>query len=321
VIDVLAQHLLVLQPQYRERVWGGQRLRPSQPPIGESWIAHGPSVVAAGEYSGKNLDELMAMYGPDLMGTMVQERYPDRFPLLIKLLDCAEWLSVQVHPNDEQARRLVGPTAYGKTEAWYFLDAGRGGQILVGVKPGVDRDGLAAAIKAGHVLEVVEHVDVQTGNALLIPAGTLHALGPGLLLYEIQQASDTTYRAYDWGRPQSAGRTLHIEEAIEVAEALGPAAKGHPQIDGTSGQTPAIACDLFAVDLIRTLPSTPAVADTAGRAFHVVTATSGTIQISAHGECISLGRYETALIAGSTGPYEIVALDGPAEYLRAMVPD
>jgi mannose-6-phosphate isomerase len=187
--------------------------------------------------------------------------------LLVKLLDPAAWLSVQVHPNDEQARRMVGPREFGKTEAWYFLAAEVGAQIMVGVRPGVDGARLAAAIREGRILEVAHQVAVHDGDAILIPAGTLHALGPGLLLYEVQQASDTTYRIYDWDRPQSAGRQLHIEESAQVTLPVGPT------------------------------------------------------EVRREGEQIGLDRFETALVAGSAGAYEVRAVDGPASLLRAAVPD
>jgi mannose-6-phosphate isomerase len=319
-MDALGQRLLILEPQYRERVWGGQRLRQSDPPIGEAWIAYGPSVVESGPHAGETLDALMASYGAALMGTAVARRYPARFPILIKLLDCADWLSVQVHPNDEQARRLVGPDEFGKTEAWYFLEADPGAGILAGVKPDVDRAALAAAIREGRLLDVAEPVEISSGDALLIPAGTLHALGPGLLLYEIQQASDTTYRAYDWGRPPSAGRNLHIEESVEVTEPVGPADRVHPEVTAGTGAASAIDCPLFDVDLVRVSRSMPWASDTRGRSFHVITVTEGTAELACGEERVRLGRFETALVAGSAGAYQVRAVDERVSLLRATVP-
>ena len=318
----LDRHLLALEPQPRERVWGGQRLRAADPPIGEEWIAYGPSRVAHGPFAGLTIDELATAFGRDLLGTTVASRFGTRFPLLIKLLDCADWLSVQVHPNDEQARRLVGPDAYGKTEAWYFINAGAGAQIMAGVKPGVTRDELVGAIREGRVLEVANILDVHDGEALLVPAGTLHALGPGLLLYEIQQASDTTYRVYDWNRPSSTGRKLHIEESAEVTQPVGPTELRHPVISGDTGTATALDCAYFKLDLVRVAPGgAPLAADTAGRSFHLLTAIEGTAEILHEAERLVLGRFETALVAGSAGAYEIRAKDGPVVLLRAAVPD
>jgi mannose-6-phosphate isomerase len=320
-MDALGQRLLILEPQYRERVWGGQRLRQSDPPIGEAWIVYGPSAVSTGPHAGETLDGLMGRYAPALLGEAVARRYPARFPILIKLLDCADWLSVQVHPNDEQARRLVGPDEFGKTEAWYFLEAEPGARIMAGVKPGVDSATLAASIREGRVLDVAEYVGIRSGDALLIPAGTLHALGPGLLLYEIQQASDTTYRAYDWGRPQSTGRRLHIEESVAVTEPVGPADRIHPEVAEGTGAAPAIDCTLFDVDLIRVSAPTPWAADTRGRSFHVITVIEGRAELASGEERVRLGKYQTAFVAGCAGGYEVSAVDERVSLLRATVPD
>lgn len=316
------QHLFALEPQNRERVWGGQRLRSANPPIGEAWIAYGPSRVASGELAGRTVDELVALNGAELLGTAVANRFGTRFPLLIKFLDCADWLSVQVHPDDVQARRMVGSGEFGKTEAWYFLDAEPGAQIIAGVKPGVSRDELAARIRGGGILGVAARVAVHGGDALLIPAGTLHAVGPGLLLYEIQQASDTTYRVYDWDRPQSAGRKLHIEESVEVTLPVGHAELNRPQIAGETGSATAVECPFFRLELIRVSPDGgPLESDTAGRSFHLVTAIESAAEIVCGTEVAALKRFETALVAGSAGGYEIRSNGGPAALLRAAVPE
>lgn len=321
-MPTLDQQLFALEPQYRERVWGGQRLRSANPPIGEAWIAHGPSRVASGQLAGRTVDEVIADHGARLLGTSVADRFGTRFPLLTKLLDCADWLSVQVHPNDAHARRMVGPDEFGKTEAWYFLDTDPGAQIMVGVKPGVSRAELAASIRDGRILEVADRVSVHDGEALLIPAGTLHALGPGLLLFEIQQASDTTYRVYDWGRPQSAGRKLHIEESVEVTLAVGPARLSRPQVAGETGAAPAVECPLFRLELVRVSPDGgPLDSDTAGRSFHLLTTIEGAAEIICENEVVGLKRFETVLVAGAAGRYRVRPSGGPAALLRASVPE
>jgi mannose-6-phosphate isomerase len=320
-VGTLDQHLFALEPQYRERVWGGRRLRAAKPPVGEAWVACGPSVVASGPSAGLTLEGLAASHGPTLLGTDVSHRYGTRFPLLAKLLDCADWLSIQVHPNDEQARRLVGPGEFGKTEAWYFLGAEAGARSMVGVKSGVGHSELVAAIREGRILEIAKPLAVRQGEALLIPSGTLHGLGPGILLYELQQASDTTYRVYDWGRPASAGRKLHLKESAEVALPVGPTELRHPQVSGETGTAPVIGCEYFDLDLIRVSSGGgPLSADTAGRSFHVLTVIEGTARVSCGSERIDLSPFATALVAGSSGAYEIAAKDGPASLLRATVP-
>ncbi len=316
----LGQSLLPLEPQYRERVWGGQRLRASDPPIGEAWVAFGESVVATGPLAGRKLADLAAESGPALLGSSVYGRYGRRFPLLAKLLDCADWLSVQVHPNDEQARRMVGPGEFGKTEAWFFLEAEQDARILLGVRPGTATAELVAAIRGGRVAEVAATVPVRGGQAVLIPAGTLHALGPGLLLYELQQESDTTYRAYDWGRPQSTGRRLHIEESVQVTTTDEPGVPASPVVAGPTGVADAVDCPYFDLDLAR-VGADPMPLDTSGRSFHILTATEGAVEVEAGAELVRLARFETAVVAGGTGAYRVRAAGGSAALLRASVPD
>ena len=316
----LGRNLLVLEPQFRERVWGGQRLRASDPPIGEAWVAFGGSVVSSRPLAGRRLADLAAEHGTALLGSSASDRFGPRFPLLVKLLDCADWLSIQVHPNDDQARRMVGPDEFGKTEAWFFLETAPDARILVGVRPNTTADSLAGAIREGRVVDVAAEIPVRGGEAILIPAGTLHALGPGLLLYEIQQASDTTYRAYDWGRPQSAGRKLHIEESVAVATTDGPRERTSPTASGTGGIAEAADCTYFHLDLAR-VGATPLALDTGGRSFHIVTVVDGVVELSCGSETVRLRRFETALVAGAAGAYEVRAAERPATFLRALVPD
>jgi len=318
----LDSHMFALEPQSRERVWGGRLLRPATPPIGEVWAAYGPSRIAGGPRAGRTLDDLIEDYGPALLGSAVASHFGTRFPLLIKLLDCADWLSVQVHPDDEQARRMVGPDEFGKTEAWYFLNAATRSQIMLGVKPEVGQKDLEDAIRAGRIRSVANLVNVRAGDAVVVPAGTLHALGPGLLLYEVQEASDTTYRVYDWDRPASAGRALHIEESVEVTRAVGPVETMSPKLPAGSGAVDAIDTQYFDVDLIGVSPDAgPVAADTQGRSFHILTVIDGEAMIARGAEQAVLKRFESALVAGSAGEYQIRDIGGEARLLRAAVPD
>ena len=214
------------------------------------------------------------MHGAAFLGEDVVSRFGLRFPLLVKLLDCADWLSVQVHPNDEQAERLVGAGQYGKTEAWHFLDVEEGTSILVGVKPGTTAAALAAAIRTGRILDVAQRLEVLPGETYLIPAGTLHALGPGLLLYEVQQASDTTYRVYDWDRPAGTGRQLHVEESVAVTNPeKTPVRTPPPVLQGTSVAR-AAQCPFFVLDALQ-IADAPFTGNTEGRTLGVFTVTAG----------------------------------------------
>jgi mannose-6-phosphate isomerase len=315
----LTQKLYLLEPQYRERVWGGRRLMAHDPPIGEIWCAFEESRIQTGTHAGQTVADLTAEDGEAFLGKDVSSRFGSRFPLLVKLLDCADWLSVQVHPNDEQAERLVGSGNFGKTEAWHFLEVEPGARILAGIKPGTTPATLAAAIRAGTVLEVAQSLHVHAGETYLIPAGTLHALGPGVVLYEVQQSSDVTFRAYDWGRPASIGRQLHIEESVAVIDPYKTAVQASPSaLQGTSAVV-AVVCPFFALDVLRIADSC-FTGDTEARCFHVLTVTEGMVRITCGAETAQLGSHQTAVLAGFAGAYELVAVGSRAVALRATVP-
>jgi mannose-6-phosphate isomerase len=314
------QHLYVLEPQARERVWGGQRLKPQLPPIGEIWCAYGRSRVQNGAAAGRTVDDLTRDLSAAFVGEVVAERFPESFPLLIKLLDCADWLSVQVHPDDEQAARLEGPGYRGKTEAWHFIDAIPGATILAGVRPGTSRDELASAIRSGRILNVSPSIAVHRGETYLLHAGTMHALGPGLLLYEVQQSSDVTYRVYDWDRPTSAGRELHIEQAIAVTDPDRQAIRTSSPVSRDTPSSVAVGCSYFVLDVLN-IGDIAMAGDTGGSTFHVLTVTSGAVDVQRGGEGIRLERFGTAIVAGTAGDYQIRATDSPATVLRARVPE
>ena len=307
---------LRLNPAYHERVWGGQRLRPATPPIGEAWIVHEENRVTDGPQAGRTLAELTAEYGEALLGRVPLARTGDRFPLLIKILDAADWLSVQVHPNDEQAVQLAGPGHFGKTEAWHILEAAPGAQLIAGLKPGTTHDELAAAIRAGTVTDLSRYLTVAAGDTVFIGAGTLHALGPGLLLYEIQQTSDITYRVFDWDRPQSAGRALHIEQSLAVTN---PAIAGEIQAPPLAGQTIGglVACPYFTLEQVVGADE-PIDLDTAGQSFHALTVVEGAATIVGTGWQHTLGRFGSVVVPAAVGVYQ-VRPQGACRLLKASV--
>ncbi len=280
----------------------------------------GDSVVAGGPFEGRTVRELAEEFGEELLGSRVKRRFGTRFPVLAKILDCADWLSVQVHPNDEQAREMVGPNEFGKTEAWYFIEAAPGAEILMGVRRGVNRFALTRAIRTGEVAAVAERVHVEAGDAVLIPAGTLHALGPGLLLYEIQQESDTTYRAFDWNRPQTSGRKLHIEESVAVTTTDGPQPIRRPAVGGPDGTADAVECPYFDLDLVA-VAQLPMTLDSRGRSFYLLTSIESRAEVALNGDVVTLDRFETVLVPGAAGSFAVRAADGPARLLAVSVPE
>ncbi|SDB37771.1 mannose-6-phosphate isomerase, type 1 [Ruminococcaceae bacterium FB2012] len=224
--------VIKLEPAFKDYIWGGTRLRDDfgkkcdLDKVAESWelSCHkdGPSVVAEGEDKGLTLREYIDKYGRAVLGTNC-ERF-EFFPILIKLIDAKDNLSVQVHPDNEYAQRVEGE--YGKTEMWYVVDCDEGAELLYGFKHEISKEEFARRIADNTLLEVTNNVPVHKGDVFFIEAGTLHAIGKGILIAEIQQNSNTTYRIYDYGRVGKDGkpRELHVEKAKDVTR-LAPAKK------------------------------------------------------------------------------------------------
>ena len=211
---------LTFQPIFKERVWGNRKIEtlygkalPPDKPIGESWeISDRPddvSVIANGPLAGKDLQFIMQHHQKELLGY----EGPNRFPLLIKILDAQEKLSLQVHPPASVAPSLKGEP---KTEMWYITDATPDAELFVGLKQGVTRDQFENKIHDNTVAESFNRIPVQAGDAMFLPSGRVHAIGAGLVIFEIQQNSDTTYRVFDWNRVGLDGkpRPLHIRESL-----------------------------------------------------------------------------------------------------------
>jgi mannose-6-phosphate isomerase len=280
---------------YRDYVWGGHRLRPGKEITAEAWIVYEGNQIATGPDAGKTLLEVAEREKEALLGTKPLAQTGLRFPLLIKLLDCNQWLSLQVHPNDEQAKQLEGPQHFGKTEAWYVIEAEKDAQLISGFRSGVDRDRIAAAVRGGGIMELVARKNVLAGDIFFIAPGTLHALGPGLLIYEVQQTSDITYRVYDWDRPKSAGRKLHIEEAIAV---LDPEATGKSMSESMPEDAiqQLVSCEYFALDLMEG-ESQQISLDTKGQSFSALTVVAGKLRVTGNTWVEDLHQFARALNA------------------------
>jgi len=317
-------------PVYFEKVWGDRRLEtimgrtlPPGQPIGESWeIAdhpHGRSVIANGSLRGTTLHELIRCEPDGILGAHVRARFDDVFPLLLKYIDADDKLSVQVHPDDAYALAHEGEP--GKTEAWFVLHADPGAEIIAGLCDGVTREAYGNSLTAGDPAALLRHLPVRAGDTILIPAGRIHALLPGVLVLEIQQNSDTTYRLYDWERVGLDGkpRELHIEKALAVTNWSDDHARAEStqteRLDGTC-KSRLVTCEYFIVDKY----------DLAGRQvmhlpgdrFHFVNcvAGAGTLSWSSGAETLRFG--DSALIPAVITEI-VIETDGEASFLVSRV--
>ena len=250
---------LTFVPQFKRIRWGGRRLGTllgkaigPESDYAESWEiadhSDGQSCVANGSLMGITLSELLQIHGPELLG---RHSGLSQFPLLIKFLDANDWLSLQVHPDDRRAKQY-SPSENGKTEAWVIVDAQPDSRICAGLRPGVTEDQLREGLKSGNTEQLLHFISVAAGDCLFIPAGTVHAIGPGIVLAEVQQQSNLTFRLHDWGRVDSNGspRTIHVAESLACTNfTRGPMSTVQPvaMSDESHSFEELIRCDYFVI--------------------------------------------------------------------------
>jgi mannose-6-phosphate isomerase len=304
---------LKLSPAYRDYVWGGEKLRPGHYPTAEAWVVWENDMIETGAFAGRTLGEIANQFGKTLLGTKAFARTVTRFPLLIKLLDCAKWLSLQVHPNDEQAVTLEGPGQFGKTEAWHILASEPDAKLIAGLQADTSAEILSTSIKNGTIIDHVQYAEVKQGDTIFMPAGTLHALGPGLLVYEVQQTSDWTYRVYDWGRPATEKRPLHIDKSIAVTRAdfTAPVIPEPETGDGTRHTL--VECEFFTLEMLSGVSNSIDL-DTNGETFHAITVIDGKALLKAGDEQVKLEKFQTVVVPSQVGGYQFQ----PLENCRAL---
>jgi mannose-6-phosphate isomerase len=226
---VISLYPFKFKPIFKDKIWGGQKVKQifgkdfsPLPNCGESWELSGVggnlSVVSNGFLKGNNLEELIEVYMCDLVGEKVYEKYGLQFPILVKIIDSQEWLSVQVHPDDKLAMKRHKQN--GKSEMWYVLQADKDAQLISGFKKELSEKEYLDYFNKGRLTEILNYENIAEGDVVYIPSGRVHALGPGVCLAEIQQTSDITYRIYDWDRVDDKGRSreLHVEQALEALD-------------------------------------------------------------------------------------------------------
>ena len=304
-----------LKPAFKDYLWGGTRLRDDFgkdcdfDKIAESWelSCHkdGNSVVADGEFAGLTLAQYIEKEGKSVLGTNCEKF--ENFPILIKLIDAKDNLSVQVHPNNEYAQRVEGE--YGKTEMWYVVDCDEGASLLYGFKHNITKEEFRERIENNTLLEVTNSVPVKKGDVFFIEAGTLHAIGKGILIAEIQQNSNTTYRIYDYGRVGKDGkpRELHVEKAKEVTNLVPPkyptTAQGAPTAIEGGKETLLRSCEYFNVNKLELDGTTKL---TAGEgSFNSLLVLDGAFEIAAGSEKASAKKGDSLFITAGTGEYTV----------------
>ncbi len=310
-------------PGFDPRPWGTEDLSPIYPnhkfaqKIGEAWLSGDECKVANGPLTGKTLAQLSEQYERELVGDAARD--PKRFPLLLKFLFPHEKLSVQVHPDDQQALRVGQP--WGKTECWYVAHAKPGSQIGLGLKPGVTAAQLEAAIHENRAEEALNWVDVYTGDMIYVAGGTVHTLGPGSVIVETQQQSDTTYRLYDYGRP----RELHLKDgmaAVKERVNSGKVLRPAPKQNGKNRYAPLVAAPYFVVDMFEAKDSLQLSTrgDSGKTSVQILVAVEGCGVIEAAGmDPVTLAKGDAVVIPASVGDFG-VRPQWSLEFLRAYVP-
>ena len=302
--------VLRFEERYFGRIWGGRKLETlfgrTLPggPIGEAWLvsdhAQHVSVVAEGPLRGTTLRELVEAAPAELLGNWAKLTPQGRFPLLLKILDAAEPLSIQVHPSDADAIRLHEPDV-GKTEMWHILSAEDGSELFCGFRGRITRARFEAVARTGDPAELLHRIPAKPGLSVFVAAGTVHAIGAGIVLSEIQQNSDITYRVSDWGRLQDDGtpRALHLEKAAEVARFDTDRAGAGRTLEYTaSGARHRIlgACTYFAGEEVSVEGASTR--ETRGDSFHIVQGKAGELRVSAGGSGCVIERGDAVLVPG-----------------------
>jgi mannose-6-phosphate isomerase len=321
-----------LEPIFSARPWGARTLAPLFPeksnltePLGEAWLTGAECRFASGPFAGQKLGEVWRTLPPAWSGTKISAA-DGSFPLLVKFIFAEEKLSVQVHPDDDYAaRHEQAAGGRGKTEMWYAIQARPGAEVLAGLQPGVTPETFQRAIEDGSAEDCLQHVPLRAGEAIFVPAGTAHTIGAGLVLCEIQEYSDLTYRVFDYNRRDAEGRSreLHIEKALQVVrfgEQRGGKILPARIVRGGLTETYFAACRYFAAEKWEFAESAERVAAaTSPEHFELLIFLEGRGSIQWGGEAAEYAPAQTWLLPAALGTYYFAPRE-PTSLLRAYVP-
>ncbi len=318
-----------LEPVFLPRIWGALSLAPLFPeksalaePIGEVWLTGNDCLFTGEPFAGRRLADAWREMPPAWAGTRLRKDGP--FPLLVKFLFPEQKLSVQVHPNDDYARRHEAAAGgLGKTEMWYAIAARTGAEVFVGLKPGTTPDSFRRRILDGTVEDCLEHVSIEVGDAIFVPAGTVHTIGPGMILCEIQENSNITYRVFDYNRltPEGRPRALHIEKALAVTnfgEQSGGKLAPVRIARGRLTETYFAACRYFAAEKWEFAERVAGV--TSAEHFDLLIFLEGRGRIESADTALEYGPAQVWLLPAALGAYQL-APDSQTTLLRSYPPD
>lgn len=321
-------HLYPLKftPITQYRIWGGNKLNSAVPQhlrmenLGEIWsisgIDNNISLIENGELKGKNIKEVLNLYGERIVGKEVWNKYGDDFPILVKFIDAAEDLSIQVHPDDLQAKVLHN--SFGKSEMWYVMDAKSDAKLTIGFKEGVTLEDYKQYLSKGHLESILNQIPAQKGDAVYVPAGRVHAIGAGVTLAEIQQTSDITYRIYDYKRLDKDGkeRELHTDLAQSAID-FTPIEQIKANYDSTKNQfnslidTPYFKTKIFDGEKNISIQNS--------KQMHIYICASGNVEFQTEENNTSLSAYQSLLMPAEISDFHIKP-KGRASLIEVTIP-
>lgn len=296
---------LKFEPILKSKIWGGEKLgtflgkATRQTDVGESWelsdVEGDTSVVSQGDFKGKNLKELIEEYKGTLVGDAIYEQFGNKFPLLIKFIDAKEALSIQLHPHDDLAKKRHN--SFGKTEMWYVMQADEKANLIVGFEKDVTKEEYLHHLENKSLTEILNIDEVQKGDVYFIPTGRVHAIGAGVLLAEIQQTSDITYRVYDWDRQDAEGnyRELHTEEAIDAIDYKAQDSYKTLYESGKNTSSEIVSCPYFTTNILP-VNGTLAINHQDKSSFVIYMCVEGKAEFSVSNQTVSIQKGETLLV-------------------------
>jgi len=314
---------IIFDPILNERIWGGTKLKTefnkniTSDITGESWelstVKGDVSVISNGKYEGKSLNELISEFPSEVLGTKIHKKFGTEFPLLFKFIDAREDLSIQVHPNDELAKERHN--SFGKTEMWYVMQADEGARIVVGFKENSSKEEYVENLENKTLLSILKEVPVKAGDVFFLETGTIHAIGAGIVIAEIQQTSDITYRVYDWDRVDAEGksRELHIDLALDAINYnTTDTEKIYSREENKSN--PVVNCPYFVTNYF---PVNGAVSvEKSGDSFTVYMCMEGNFDLELNGKKWSYKKGDTILVPAAMKNFK---LDGNAVLLEIYI--